>query len=265
MRSPSRVVLLATRVATSLLIAGASPSLADGIASPEPGRGPKEPSAPTSAEPSPARQGYAVLATGALRDAAWPVAQAVYASSLRPRGLDEAHARVLVGDAPGQDPDAGAPLRDLSEMRAALKGDDAPSRSLLSSIASDLRVQGIVVIMLVEDRPVARLFLADPGAFDAARYFPDPSAPPGSPSAWNPLVESLERARRPAEPPPTPKLAPLAAFPSERANSASSRPFYASPWFWGAIGAAAFAGGAVYLATRDNTAGPIQLQVKVPK
>ena len=42
------------------------------------------------------------------------------------------------------------------------------------------------------------------------------------------------------------------------------RPFYESGWFWGALGAAAFAGGAIYLATRDSSAPTIHLQVQVP-
>jgi hypothetical protein len=44
-----------------------------------------------------------------------------------------------------------------------------------------------------------------------------------------------------------------------------SRPFYASPWFWGALGAAAFGGAALYFATRDNSSGTIHLQLQVPK
>jgi hypothetical protein len=42
------------------------------------------------------------------------------------------------------------------------------------------------------------------------------------------------------------------------------RPFYESGWFWGALGAAAFAGGAIYLATRDSSAPTIHLQMQVP-
>jgi hypothetical protein len=43
------------------------------------------------------------------------------------------------------------------------------------------------------------------------------------------------------------------------------RHFYESGWFWGAIAAAAFAGGAVYLATRDTSSPTIHLQLKVPQ
>jgi hypothetical protein len=40
--------------------------------------------------------------------------------------------------------------------------------------------------------------------------------------------------------------------------------FYESGWFWGALGAAAFAGGAIFFATRDNGESTIHLQMQVP-
>ncbi len=43
-----------------------------------------------------------------------------------------------------------------------------------------------------------------------------------------------------------------------------SRPFYQSTWFWGAIGAMAFAGGALYLVSRDNGSQTIHLEMQVP-
>ena len=51
----------------------------------------------------------------------------------------------------------------------------------------------------------------------------------------------------------------------QRRKDAPSKPFYASPWFWGAIGAAALGGTAFYFATRDNTPSQIHLQLQVPK
>jgi hypothetical protein len=42
------------------------------------------------------------------------------------------------------------------------------------------------------------------------------------------------------------------------------RSFYESGWFWGAVGAAAVIGGAIYLATQDSGAQTIHLQVQVP-
>lgn len=208
-----------------------------------------------------------------------------------PPGLDEAHARVLAGDAPaGASADAGlatapAELRDLAEMRAAIRGDDAPSRALLASIANTFGVRGIVVVeMSASARPVARVFLADTGAFDAARYEAegdDASPDAGASSArWTRTVASLVRASGvdsvPAPRPAAPlapearqaRQAPFAPVPPPRSESPAagkSGAFYTSPWFWGAVGAAAFGGAAVYFATRDNGDGTIHLQVQVPK
>jgi hypothetical protein len=43
-----------------------------------------------------------------------------------------------------------------------------------------------------------------------------------------------------------------------------NRQFYESGWFWGALGAAAFVGGVIFFATRDNSASAIHLHVEVP-
>jgi hypothetical protein len=235
-------------------------------------------SAPAAA-PQPVSQGrgLAVLALAGATDAAWPLARAVYASpSLRPP-IDEAHARVLAGEAP---PEGSAQeLKDLADTRAAVHGDDAPSRQLLASLGRSLKTRGILVVEVGAERPEARVFLVDASTFDAARYAPDatPAASVApSPVAWTGAVQSLERVygAAPAEsasaaPMPTAVPGPSGALregPSvEPPPKTGPRKFYESPWFWGAIGAAAFAAGAVYFATRDNSPGMIHLQMQVPK
>jgi hypothetical protein len=200
----------------------------------------------------------------------------VYASAnLRP-SFDEAHARVLAGEAPAAD--APSSLTDLAQTRAAIRGDDAPSRKLLSAIANDLRVRGIVVVMAAPELQ-ARVFLADAAAFDAARYVPDvrrdasdagTEAPPSS-KDWSGAIASLERAFAPSAstaPEPTATPAPRQALeptPARREGETGSHPFYTSPWFWGAVGAAVFGGTALYFATRDNGSSTIHLQLQVPK
>jgi hypothetical protein len=106
--------------------------------------------------------------------------------------------------------------------------------------------------------PYARVFLADTGTFDAARYTPD--VPDGGAIDWASAVSSLDRTYgvRPSAP-------PLATAPLSRDKEGPSRPFYSSPWFWAAVGAAAFGGVALYFATRDNGPGTIHLQLQVPK
>jgi hypothetical protein len=221
--------------------------------------------------------GLAVLAVGDASSVAWPLARAVYANgALRPPELDEAHARVLAGETPA----AGAPkeLTELAETRAAIRGDDAPSRRLLASLAGTFRVRGIVVVALPASAAAnARVFLADAAAFDAARYAPDPprSDALGADAAvpepeWTGAVASLSRAYGAVShagfPTSTP-ASPLAQTPAPvaRDGGGGSRPFYSSPWFWGAIGAAAFGGVALFFATRDSGSETIHLQVQVPK
>jgi hypothetical protein len=251
-----------------------------------------------------------VLALAGAERAAWALAKEVYAHrSLRPAELDEARARVLVGqNAPSGAADS---VRDVAEERAGVHGDDGASRALLRTIASQLGVRAIVVVEgSPAGAPFARVFLAESGSFDAAQYAADardprdaapsaaasPSAPaiapadggaPGDAYAasdggspviapapsppiprWSGTVASLERAfgDAPAVALQAPALATAEIPPPKApATEGGSRPFYASPWFWGAVGAAVFGGTAVYFATRDNTTGTIHLELQVPK
>ena len=245
-----------------------------------------------SAQPGkPAGQGIAVLAVGPARDEAFALARAIYGSRLRPTSLDEVRARVLAGAAPP--PNASRELRELAEVRAGIAGEDAAGRRLLTGVAQQVGAEALLVVK-VERAPaaaapagppaagedagsasadagnaapvttvVARLFLTDSGDFDAARYAPEPGLE--GPAAWKSTVTSLE-ARFPA---PSRAVGPnvaLAPAPVKlRLEDEKSSPFYASGWFWGALGAAALVGGAFYFATRDTGSDPIHLQLKVPR
>jgi hypothetical protein len=195
----------------------------------------------------------------------------VYANdALRPSSLDEAHARVLAGDPPP--PNAPRDLTDLAETRAAIHGDDAPSRAILTSLANSFHVRGIVWVEMDAQgspgtRPTARVFVAESGTFDAARYVPDSSATVDSTPAWSGAVASLARAfREPGAPPAAaPPLATSGMPPARRAPDEGSSVFYKSPWFWGAIGAAAFSAGVIYFATRDNSSSTIHLEMQPPR
>jgi hypothetical protein len=124
---------------------------------------------------------------------------------------------------------------------------------------------------------MARVFLTDAGEFDAAMYAPDASSDPAAPPSWASAVRSLERAFPPppaAPPSPPPAVAPKATAPALAVQpvphaepgdkSRHGRPFYESPWFWGALGVAAAAGVASYLLTRDNGSSTIHLHMQVP-
>lgn len=94
---------------------------------------------------SSASQGIAVLATTGTRAAAFTLARAVYGSPLRPRHLDEVRARILAGDpAPAA---ATRDVRELAELRKSVAGDDAASRQLLATIAQQLHLRAILVVL----------------------------------------------------------------------------------------------------------------------
>jgi len=239
------------------------------------------------AEATPGPKGLAVVAEGDTATSASSLARAVYADpGLLPPTLDEGHARALAGGQVG--PDAPPDLRDLAETRAALHGDDAPTRRLLAGLAASLHVKGLVIVEgHPGDRPAARVFVAGTGAFDAVVYESDP--PPvvtwgsgGSVVTWSGAASALHRTFADAVAVATTPLPGASPSSLDRARSAgaalapspapitddkvpATRPFYASPWFWGAIGAAAFAGAAFYFATRDSSDPNIQLQVQVPR
>jgi hypothetical protein len=229
------------------------------------------PAAAQAAPPTAAPVGVVVVALAGSMDAAWPLARAVYAQpSLRPPGVDEATARVLCGEAPA----AGAPraVHDLADTVSAIKGDDMPSRTLLAEIARRTSARAVVVVRPDAGQAGARVFLPDTGVFDAATYAPDAAT---TPLTWNAAAQSLARAyggasaAAPVGVPagPSPTQAPALATHAEPALATTPPPrraFYESGWFWGALGAAAFAGGAAYFATRDNGASTIHLQMQVP-
>ena len=288
--------------ALALALAMGAPCLARGDASGASAT-PAAPQAP--AAPS----GLAVLGRAGAEGAAWALAKEIYARpSLRPAALDETRARVLVGDPAASD--APRAIKDLADERAGIRGDDGASRALLRSIASQLGVRAVVVVeQSASGEPSASVFLAESGAFDAARYPAEPApavpaaatiadggAPAASPAASDGGMAASPPAQSPAPPPPpaprwswsgtaasldraygapaAPVAAPetthapalaTSAIPPAKPKEGESHPFYASPWFWGAVGAAVFGGTAVYFATRDNTTGTIHLEAQVPK
>jgi hypothetical protein len=101
---------------------------------------------------------------------------------------------------------------------------------------------------------------------------PAPTPPPAAPLApvhWAGAVASLDRAYGTGASSfaVTGRESPLATspLPPPIPKPTESHPFYVSPWFWGAVGAAVFGGVAVYFATRDNTTSTIHLEMQVPK
>jgi hypothetical protein len=217
-------------------------------------------------------RGLAVVALTGTADAAWPLAREIYASLLlRPTTMDEPHARVLCGEAAA----GGAPLelRDLADTVAALHGDNAPSRALLVDIARRFSVRAVVVVDLDGGHPAARVFMAEIAAFDAATYRPDET----DGFSWSGTVRSLTRTFASEASPSegvngsvvhAPPMATVELGHGRQGTDKGAprrRQFYESGWFWGALGAAAFAGATVFLATRDSSPSVIHLHVEVPR
>jgi hypothetical protein len=177
--------------------------------------------------------------------------------------MDDATARVLCAEAPPTS--SAAPLRDLAATVAALRGEDAPSRILLVEIARRASVRALITVRIAGGHPLARVFLPESNSFDAATFAPD-DAPQ---LAWAAAVKSLARSygvQPQASPPPPPGPAPQLAThetPQKTSAATTSRPFYQSAWFWGALGAAVLAGGGVYFAAKDTSPSTIHLELQV--
>ncbi len=216
--------------------------------------------AATASEPE--RIGLAITAAAGATAACLSLANAVYAfESLRSARIDDVRKKILCGEAPAE----GAPgdVRDLAEMVADLRGDDAATRTLLAEIARRFSTKGAAVVSDRAPTPSARIFLAETGGFDAAGYAPDP----GSALLWEGAAKSLVRTFGPSAEPAAgaARAAPvLATHEAPKVPRARRSEFYQSGWFWGALGAAAFAGGAIFLTTRDNSPSTIHLQLEVP-
>lgn len=204
---------------------------------------PSAPIAPQVATPAPAPRaqtpaavpssptGVAVVALGNSSEEAWPLAQAVYGRpKLRPPHLSEEQVRVLAGEPLSNE--APPALQELASDRANLGGD--PSTTSLISLGSSLHVAALYVVVSVPSkvagakaRSRARLF-----SVSSRSFVSDWKAPSGD-TTWTDAAKSAEVSL---------------------ADKPEGKPFYASPWFWGALGAAAALGTtAIVLASTKST------------
>lgn len=174
---------------------------------------------------------------------------------------------------PGAANAAGALARALGlaapvppESTTGVNGEDPASSAALTDLAHRLNARALVVVHMEGGLPVARVFQADTGAFDATTYVPDDAGTLQWGGAAQAIAATVGTAL-PAAAAAPPLQAPALATHEEPApvtEPPKKRAFYESGWFWGALGAAAFAGGAVYFATRDNGPVPIHLEMQVP-
>lgn len=214
--------------------------------------------APLPPLPAPASTGTATPTTPPTpTPTTTPAAQTPAAVVAMPGALDASRA---LAKAAG----LGAPLPP--ESAPGVSGEDAASSSALSDLARKLNTRALVVVHMEGNLPVARVFQADTGSFDATTYVPDDAATLQWGGAAQAIARTVGAASAPAAATPPLQAPALATHeePAPVAEPPKKRAFYESGWFWGALGAAAFAGGAVYFATRDNGPVPIHLEMQVP-
>ena len=248
--APSRRGHFAFGLALALLAAASAAPAQPAAPASSASNAPLASSAGPPATPMLGFRGVAVLATDGATDAAWPLAQALYADPrLRPRSLDDGAARVLAGE---RLPEGAPPrLREIAELRAAIHGTDLPSRRLLEGLARDLGVSAVAVVSS-SPSPSCAVFLGSRGQFDPVPLPADPPGSPGGPVAWKGALASL-RALAPEPAAPAASGAPLIG---PRARPGPEQPsgttFLTSGWFWGALLAAAALGTTVFLVTRHG-------------
>jgi len=238
-------------------------------------------------EPAPADLG----ANHQAREQVMALARAVYASGLRPQTIDEAQARVLVGE----EVTVGAPasVRELGNLRAALAnlGDpaNAASRHLLTAIADHVHASAVLMVRMDAQQSVAARIFFPPvsgegpethqgGRFDSATFGADVGEPLST--AWNSAVASLKERMATAHTAQAasglhPAFTRVSGPGSDSALTAAasapkaspSRSWIGSPWLWGALGGAAALAGAFYVGTRSagDSADSIRLQLRVPQ
>lgn len=185
-----------------------------------------------------------VAAKHAPLDETWNLALETYRDpALRPRGMNDGTARALAGEAPP--PRAAARIHELFVLRDSLHPDGASTRRLLTSIARELGVSGVVLVHQTKaGQPRARLFVVTRGDFTDNVLWPQPDTT-GRPS-WASSVAWLSS---------------LTTVSKDKKDDGGS--VFASAWFWGAVTAAAGIVIVGYVASRDEEPSTIHLQGRV--
>lgn len=214
--------------------------------------------APALARADAAARGVAVVSMGAVEsNAAYALAQEVYRSArLRPSGIDEAKARVLIGQAPST---PSAETSRLAELREGVRDEGAVSRSVLGALANASHAEAVALLRPSEapGHLQIRLFLLAQSSFDVSLYDGDAGDP-----AWrSEVVHALERRFDPEAAAAAP---PVAGAKKPKGESSASTSFYKSPWFWGAIGGAVLLGGTALLISHVTSSEDVRIRVEPP-
>jgi hypothetical protein len=240
-------------------------------------------------EPARARVGAVVVALGDdAAAAAAPLARTIYKEAALQPSIDDATARVLIGEPLPESPPAK--LRDLAELRAGIprSADDVASRRLLASIGADLGAAAVVVVSIEDGKPIARVIQVASASYEGvvitATVEPAPAATITWPGAVKVLTGILGASS--ASPRGAPTAAPrgkTAAGPRAPASKSSKSSkdvlsdagpkkdsaidLVKSPWFWGGLGAVATVGVTIFVIAKASEGDDnlLRLQGRVPQ
>jgi hypothetical protein len=207
-----------------------------------------------------------VIAVGGTTGEARTVAREIYRDpALRPP-LADAEARVLIGEALPKG--ASTALAELSSLRARARAStDAADRAILAEIARRTRARAIALVLVtgdgatgdgatgdgatgepatdaaIDDGAEVRLYDAADDRLEATRHRAEQGG-------WSSLLDRARARFSTTAPTTTPATAPVnTPTPSDAKKGGT---FLSSPWFWGALGAAAAAAVAAWAISRDN-------------
>lgn len=214
----------------------------------------------------------------AITDDAIPAAKAlareVYGdAALRPR-IDDATARVLVGEAAPAN--GGAKLTEIADVRKAAQGanNDAVTRRLFASLGADLGAALVIPVSMRDGKPTARVLSVAKGTFEpvelSATIEPQPDG--SSRVKWTgvapilgalaPRASAVPAASTSAAAPGEGSGAPVGPIAPKKEEA--PRSFWSSPWTWAGIGVVVTAGVVVFAVSQSQgDAAGLHLQGRV--
>ena len=232
-------------------------------------------------------RGVVVVAVGDdATPAARPLALAVYRDAgLRP-AVDDATARILVGEPAAED--AAPKLKDLAALRASLarptdaagEGDPAVTgevvtRRLLASMGGEAHAALVVAVTMRAGRPSARALRVATSAYEGVEIGATAStAADGTVSfTWPGAVLTLhtllpQESAAPARAAAAPRKAVSKAPPArDTSDKPKDRSLWSSPWFWVGLGAVVATGVTVFVVTNEvkDDGGTVHLDGRVPR
>jgi hypothetical protein len=208
--------------------------------------------------PAPQAHGVIVVATGeGVGPAARALATETYRDPVLRPAIDEATARVLAGDPPGEG--ATPRIKEIAELRAAIAhaGSELIARRLLASLGSELGSPLVVTVTLDAGRPVARALRSAGAVVERVELGATvETAPDGSKTfRWPGAASTLRGLLGVPDATAAEPLRPLAPKAPAAPVVPEQRPFWKSPWFWGTAGVVAAAGITVLVLSK-TTGGP---------